>query len=237
MDHSHDCLSVNTFPQQNPTVWMRATADTIYPTGFDQQPPGANSNYSGQPIPTQLNWYPAVNTGNYTGAFQGGWSLGSDGSKYLVMGGEFTTVNGIAQQGLATFATRDTAPNKVGPQYRTTLQPSVLSLSNGTARVAFTGTSDPDDAVLTYQVLRDNSLTPIYSVDSNSQWWALPQLGYVDSGLVPGSSHTYRIQVKDPWGNSTIGPRSAAGRHLVGVSECVHPDDRCRWSLDVLAAQ
>ena len=210
VDHSHDCLSVNTFPQQNPTVWMRATADTIYPTGFDQQPPGANSNYSGQPIPTQLNWYPAVNTGNYTGAFQGGWSLGSDGSKYLVMGGEFTTVNGIAQQGLATFATRDTAPNKVGPQYRTTLQPSVLSLSNGTARVAFTGTSDPDDAVLTYQVLRDNSLTPIYSVDSNSQWWALPQLGYVDSGLVPGSSHTYRIQVKDPWGNSTIGPRSAA---------------------------
>ena len=209
VSHSHDCTSLGTFGDSNPQVWHRALAETIYPTGTDQAPPGSNSNYSHQPIPTQLNWYPKVNAGTYTGIFQGGWGLDSNDS-YLVMGGEFTTVNDRSQQGLATFATRNIAPNKIGPVYSTATKPSVVSLSTGTARIAFTGTSDYDDATLTYQVLRDNSLTPIYSTDIKSPFWALPQTGFIDTGLTPGSTHTYRINIKDPWGNSYIGPRSDA---------------------------
>jgi PKD repeat protein len=209
VSHSHDCTSLGTFSDSNPQVWHRALAETIYATGTDQSAPGSNSNYSHQPIPTQLNWYPPVNAGTYTGIFQGGWGLGTNGT-YLVMGGEFTQVNGKSQQGLATFVKRTIAPNKIGPVYSTDTKPSVRSLSSGTARIAFTGTSDYDDATLTYQVLRDNSLTPIYSTDIKSPFWALPQSGFVDTGLAPGSTHTYRINIKDPWGNSYIGPRSDA---------------------------
>lgn len=207
VSHSHDCTSVGTFHDSNPRVWHRALADTTFATGTDQGAPGSNSNYAYQPVPTQLNWYPTVNAGTFTGIYQGGWSMATNGT-YLVMGGEFTTVNGIAQQGLATFASRAVAPNKIGPVYSTATKPSVISLSSGTARIAFTGTWDPDDATLTYQVLRDNSLTPIYSVDLLSPFWSLPQSGFVDTGLTPGSTHTYRINIKDPWGNSYIGPKS-----------------------------
>lgn len=209
VSHSHDCTSLGTFPEQRPQVWKRALANTTYATGTDQGNPGANSNYSRQPIPTQLNWYPAVNSGSYTGIFQGGWSLGTNGT-YLVMGGEFTSVNGKAQQGLASFATRNVGPNKVGPLYSATTQPSAISLSAGTARVAFTGTSDYDDRILTYKLFRDNGTTPIYTVEADSKWWALPQLGFVDTGLAPGSSHTYKLTISDPAGNSTTSPRSTA---------------------------
>ena len=207
VSHSHDCSSVGAFPEENPRAWYRALANTLNATGTDQSPPGAFSNYSGQPVPTQLGWYPKVNAGSYTGIFQGGWSLGTNGD-YLVMGGEFTRVNEAPQQGLATFAKRSIAPNKVRPVYNADTKPSVLSLSNGTARVAFKGTSDYDDPTLTYEVLRDNSLTPIHTIDELSQFWALPQMGFIDTGLTPGSTHTYRINIKDPWGNSYISPRS-----------------------------
>jgi len=207
VSHSHDCTSLGTFHDSNPQVWHRALAETTFPTGTDQGAPGSNMNYAYQPVPSQLNWYPTVNAGTFTGIFQGGWSLATNGT-YLVMGGEFTTVNGVAQQGLATFASRAVAPNKIGPVYSAATKPTVLSLSSGIARVAFTGTWDMDDPTLTYQILRDNNLVPIASVDLLSQFWSLPQSGFVDTGLVPGSTHTYRLNIKDPWGNSYLSPKS-----------------------------
>ncbi|WP_129587447.1 hypothetical protein [Arthrobacter alpinus] len=112
--HAHDCTSVGTFGDHNPQIWKRAIAETTYPTGTDQGAPGSNMNYAYQPVPTQLPWYPLVNAGTYTGIFQGGWALANN-SNYLVMGGEFTSVNGKAQQGLATFAARTIAPTSRGP--------------------------------------------------------------------------------------------------------------------------
>jgi PKD repeat protein len=206
--HSHDCTSVGTFGDHNPQIWKRATADTTFATGTDQGGPGSNMNYAYQPVPTQLPWYPEVNAGTYTGSFQGGWALANNGT-YLVMGGEFTRVNGKNQQGLAIFAKRSVAPNKVVPTY-SPMKPSALSLNSGTARVAWTGTSDIDDGTLTYEVLRDNGTVPVFTIDAKSPWWALPQLGFTDTGLVPGSSHTYRVRVKDPEGNNYIGSRSDA---------------------------
>lgn len=206
--HAHDCTSVGTFADHDPQIWKRATADTTFATGTDQGAPGSNMNYAYQPVPTQLPWYPEVNAGSYTGMYQGGWALANNGT-YLVMGGEFTRVNGQNQQGLATFAKRSVAPNKVGPAY-SPMKPSVLSLNSGTTRVAWTGTSDIDDGTLTYEVLRDNGTVPVFSIDAKSPWWALPQLGFTDTGLVPGSSHTYRVRVKDPSGNNYTGSRSDA---------------------------
>jgi PKD repeat protein len=207
--HAHDCTSVNTFPDGNPGEWHRAIAETTFATGTDQTPPSSNSLISNQPIPTQLGWYPIVNTGTYTGQSQGGWSLGSN-SNYLVMGGEFTTVNGKTQQGLAVFASKAIAPDKIGPVYTTALTPTVTSFAGGTARVAWTGTNDADDPTLTYQVLRDSSTTPVYTTSAYSPFWAPPALGFIDTGLTPGSSHTYKVKVLDSYGNNTLGPKSAA---------------------------
>ena len=208
VSHAHDCSSLGEFPETSPQTWRRALAETIYATGTDQAPPGSNSTYSGQPVPTLLHWYPSINTGFFTKQYQGGWALDNN-ENYLVEGGEFTTVNGKAQQGLAVFGKRSIAPNKTAPVYSADLKPSVLSTGSGTVRVAWPNTWDYDDAVLTYEVLRDNSLVAIGSVDANSLWWKTSALGFMDSGRTPGASHTYRIRVKDPSGNEFIGPRSA----------------------------
>src|SRR5262249_5448174 len=58
----------------------------------------------------------------------------------------------------------------------------------------------------TYQVSRDGqSGKPIYTVTADSTFWNRPYLGYTDSGLVPGSTHTYRLFAFDPDGNRTAG--------------------------------
>lgn len=208
VSHAHDCSSLGEFPEENPQIWRRALAETIYPTGTDPAPASQNSLYSGQPIPSLLHWYPSINTGFFTGQYQGGWALANN-DQYLVAGGEFTTVNGAAQQGLAVFANRSIALNKIRPEYTAAMQPSAVSLSGGSVRVAWPTTWDYDDAKLTYEVLRDNSLTAIATMEEPSIWWKKRSLGFVDTGRTPGASHTYRIRVKDPSGNEYIGPRSA----------------------------
>ncbi|GAA3472294.1 LamG-like jellyroll fold domain-containing protein [Nonomuraea roseola] len=206
--HAHDCVSISGFPEVSPTRWQRALATTIYPTGNDPAPPSNNSQYSGQPVPTLLHWYPTVNAGSYTGMNQGGWAL-TGNSQYLVMGGEFTTVNGAPQQGLTRFAVKAGAPKDSGPLALPTLTPSAVSLNAGTARVSWQATWDRDQEKLKYQILRDGGSTPIGEVEYKSNFWTLPSLGFIDTGLAPGSTHTYRIRAVDPSGN-TVGSGTSA---------------------------
>ncbi|AUZ88736.1 cell surface protein [Arthrobacter agilis] len=207
VSHAHDCASVGSFPEENPTIWRRLMGNTIYATGTDQAPPGSNSSYSGQPVPTQLHWYPSINTGFYTNQFQGGWAMDNNGTK-IVVGGEFTTVNGVAQQGLAVFGSKAVAPNKVRPEYTTALKPTAVSLEAGAVRVAWPTTWDYDDEKLTYELLRDNSLTAITTITEASSWWKVKTLGFFDTTRTAGATHTYRVRVKDAAGNEYIGPRS-----------------------------
>ena len=60
-------------------------------------------NYEGQPKPTLLNWFPDMNAGTDQRQSQGPWSV-TGNADYVVYGGEFTTVNFKAQQGLVRFA-------------------------------------------------------------------------------------------------------------------------------------
>jgi len=152
--HAHDCTSVNGFPEENPQIWKRGLAETTFATGTDQTAPSSNSPVSNQPIPTLLHWYPSLNTGFYTGQYQGGWSLDNNGD-YLVMGGEFTRLNNQNQQGLAVFPMRSETNNR-RPEYTADLKPTVMNQGDGTVRVAWPTTWDYDDETLTYEVLRES---------------------------------------------------------------------------------
>jgi len=204
--HKHYCGNIGGFPQTEPTwTFYRATAVSQAATGTATADPYGYYNYAGTPSPTLLNWFPQLNTGSATGQSQGPWQVTGNGT-YVVMGGEFTQVNGVGQQGLVRYAVTSKAPNKVGPQYTTALTPSAVSLTSGTVRVAWSATSDKDNENLTYTLVRDGkTATPIYTTTVASTFWKLPALGFKDTGLAPGSTHTYKVYVTDPSGNQTNG--------------------------------
>ncbi len=205
VSHEHYCGNIGSFPQTDPLTFYHATAFTTYPTGTIGHDPYGYYDWFGNPAPTQLDWYPTLTNGTYTGQNQAAWSL-TGNTSYIALGGEFPTVNGTAQQALVRFAVAAKAPNKVGPRPSTGLTPSVVSLSSGTARVAWQTTSDQDNEALTYKVVRDgNVASPVYTTTVNSTFYNLPLVGFTDSGLSPGSTHTYRIYVTDPFGNSQMG--------------------------------
>ncbi|MET4136513.1 LamG-like jellyroll fold domain-containing protein, partial [Pseudarthrobacter sp. PvP090] len=201
--HAHACEGVNAFPQTNPwtmhhgMAFSKAATQTLSAT-----PHGGYYNFRGTPGPSLLNWFPDFTIGSFTGQGQGPWSVTGSG-KYVVMGGEFTAVNGQPQQGLVRFATKDVAPNKRGPRAGgTAFQVSASSFQPGTVRVSWPANWDQDNTNLSYELVRDNrTATPIYKASLESTFWNRPVMKYVDSGLEPGSSHSYRVYVKDPFGN------------------------------------
>jgi len=101
--HPHDCVNVGGFRPTSPPTYHRALAFSQAATHrLAHNTIGAYSDFGGQPAPTLYNWYPAFNTGSVTGQHQGPWSVVIAG-KYVAYAGEFTTVNGRPQQGLARF--------------------------------------------------------------------------------------------------------------------------------------
>ena len=105
--HSHNCASVNGFPETNPRTWHRSLALTAQATGtlgHDIGNPDSHStDFFGQPAPSIINWFPDLDIGTFTGQDQGPWTVRGN-SQYIVEGGEFQHVNGVAQQGLVRFA-------------------------------------------------------------------------------------------------------------------------------------
>ena len=147
-----------------------------------------------------------LDVGTFTGKSQAAWSV-TGNADYVVLGGEFPTVNGVAQQGLARFAVKPVAPGKrgaelSGSQYRPTLR----STKSGTVNISFLANWDRDDRTLTYKIIRDGVTgSPIYTTTVDSSSWERPAIGFTDTGLAPGSTHGYRIQVTDGDGNITWG--------------------------------
>ena len=213
--HEHECTEIGSFSQtlDQPQLALHhfGEAETTYPTGtshpaiftWDFGP--VYTNYGGRPTSTQLDWYPTFTEGTFTGQSQAAWSI-SGNAKYISYGGEFPTVNGTKQQGLVRFAISSIAPNKVGPTGL--VAPTVVSQSSGSARIGWQAASDQDNTTLTYAVTRDSSTTPIYTTTANSTFYNLPALSYVDKNLTPGSSHTYKVRVTDPFGNTVLSSAS-----------------------------
>ena len=211
--HVHDCTAVGSFPDTEPRVrWQHALAQTIAPTGTNVGPDVYGWNFDGQPASTLLQFFPSLPAGTYTGQGQAAWSMAGN-SQYVVMGGEFPKVNGVVQQGLTRMAVPALSTNKRGPSYTTNPDRPVppttaASFAAGAARVSFGTAWDYDNESLTYDVLRDNGATPVYTTQIKSNFWTLPTAGFNDTGLAPGSTHTYQVRIKDAFGNLLWSPKS-----------------------------
>ncbi len=136
------------------------------------------------------HWNPVTNMPNGSEPLGPG-IMATDGTQ-LFVGGDFTTVNNVGQQGLARFGP---LPGTVKPGKPAA--PTVVSTTAGVDSVTFTGVSSPDVGTLSYAIFRDKVTTPIATITATSWPWALPVLHYRDTAVAPGSVHTYRVQAND----------------------------------------
>ncbi|BDZ49550.1 hypothetical protein GCM10025867_17910 [Frondihabitans sucicola] len=199
---------MNGFRETSPTTHHRALAFSTAATqkvATNRTSPSGYADFGGKPAPSLLNWFPDFTPGTYTGKGQAAWTVAGT-SQYVVFGGEFTAVDGKAQQGLVRFAIPTVAPHLVGPvSSGAGFVPSVTSVVAGTANVSWVANADPDNATLRYEVYRDGNPTPVYTTTQDSSVWFRPRIGFTDTGLVPGRSYAYRVRATDPFGNTVRG--------------------------------
>ncbi|MFT3970689.1 MAG: PKD domain-containing protein [Micropruina sp.] len=199
--HAHYCGNMGGgFPQY--PAWRyqhgQAWSDTL--TGDILNEVHGYYNWAGKKQgPAMINWLPEITPGTVTGQGQAGWTVtGND--DYIVVGGEFPRVNGTAQAGLVRFGKRPVAPGTQGPLFvGGTFVPQISAQTTTSSRIVWPAAYDRDDLTLTYRLYRNNTLINTQAADSN--WWTLPALGYVDTGVTAGGSYSYRLTVSDPGGN------------------------------------
>jgi len=209
VSHHHACQTLGGYPDTNPRVFHQSMAFTAQATGtlgHDIGNPDPAPDMYGDPAPSIINWFPDTDNGTYTGLNEGTWSV-SGNSQYVVEGGEFLHVNGVAQQGLVRFAVPSIAPDKQGPMVTgSQFVPSLVSLTPGTVRVAIQTNWDRDDKTLHYQVFRNGNLAnPVWTATADSEFWNRPTIGFTDTGLTPGATYQYRVFVSDGDGNLVKG--------------------------------
>jgi PKD repeat protein len=201
VSHDHYCGNIGGFPQSDPwSVNQRhALAYSKRATGTAAHDPYGYYDYYGTPTPSLVHWFPEFTVGSYTGKSQAAWSI-TGNSQYIVLGGEFPSVNGLRQQGLVRFAVKPIGSGKMGPQLSgSAINPTINSVA-GKARVAWQANTDEDSPSLTYTLTRNGA--QIYQASAASNFWTRPTMGYIDSSVVPGTTYKYRLSVADPDGNT-----------------------------------
>ncbi|WP_395245668.1 PKD domain-containing protein [Agromyces sp. MMS24-K17] len=204
--HSHYCGNLGGFPQTDPQDFQRAMAFSKAATGTNAADIYGYPSWTGTAAPAELNWYPSMDAGTYTGQGQGPWSVDAD-SRYVVYGGEFQNVNNKPFQGLVRYAVRAIAPNADGPRLTgDNFNPSLASPAPGVVTASWLANWDRDNETLTYQVIRDGkTASPVHVTQQKSRYWDRPTMTFVDTGLTPGQTYTYRLRAIDPLGNSAWG--------------------------------
>jgi len=192
VSHAHNCRAIGSHPELSPRQYQYAMATSTFAEGKTD-----GGYFPSKPKPRVLHWEPTFTPGSYTGKSQAGWTITAN-PQYVVVGGEFPSVNGTKQQGLARFAIASVAPNKQGPQGTSTLKPTLSKPSSSTVAVKWQAAYDRDNHNLTYLVYRDS--TVVKTLVQGSNWWNRPTLSYTDTP--PKGTHTYKVQVKDPFGNT-----------------------------------
>ncbi|MFD7863063.1 DNRLRE domain-containing protein [Streptomyces sp. NPDC059783] len=177
--HVHDCSTMGGFPNQ---VRKHLTAQKV-------------------DDPAMLGWWPDTNDGIGEPVGPRALTVASRGGRdFLWVGGEFTTVNGAAQQSLTRFAT---SPDTGAPSVPVV---SVSAPRAGQVRVSWRASLDLDDSLLTYRVYRDGGSTPVYTTTASSLFYSRPQLTFTDGDVVTGRTYTYRITASDGRTTSALSP-------------------------------
>lgn len=178
--HNHDCWASDAIPEKGAANrYFRLTAETADATR--EAPRSYGLNDAGDPIPEILPWFPNTNGGPADSDWHNGpWAVDAN-SQYVVYGGEFTTVNGKAQQSLTRFAARGvTGAVNRGPQ--TPFGAPTLSKNvSGKVVVKWNGTWDAQNDEITYQVMRVGTANPIYETTRSSRPWSLPSFSHTTS--------------------------------------------------------
>ncbi|SFF00239.1 Concanavalin A-like lectin/glucanases superfamily protein [Actinacidiphila alni] len=181
--HAHDCSSMGEYPD---STRKHLLAESVTD-------------------PHLLSWYPDTNDGI-------GEKIGprvmtvssSGGTDYMWVGGEFTTVNGAAQQGLTRFS------NGADTGAPTLPQTAASSIDPGSVKVTWQSSTDNDDGTLTYRVYRNGGTTPVYTVTGDSKPWIRPQITFTDTNVTPGVKYLYRVSASDGTNTSALSPNVAA---------------------------
>ena len=243
--HAHDCQGVKGFVEGTTSgssdIYHRALAFSTMKTQTLRPFTGdVYGNYADQPAPSLLDWYPDFEAGRFTGTAQAAWDV-TTAQGYVLMGGEFPKVNGVAQQGLARFAPKSIAPNRDGPRLENaSMVPTVKDYGTGTVRLSWPANYDRDNASLTYQVIQDgNTAKPAAVQTVDSRFWQRPTVTSFISGLTIGRAYQFRIRVLDPWKNVkwgnpvTVTPTGVASTPLGDYDRAVLSDGaRNFWPLN-----
>lgn len=178
--HAHDCASQNSYQD---------------PDAFPQVP----TNQSRHLLAERLDngflgpWY-----ANTNGVPLGPRAMATDGTN-LWVGGDFTTVNNVAQQGVARFATSPDLTKPAKPA-----APAAAAGSTGTATITAKAPVDLDDPDLIIRLYRDNGTTSVaQSAVVHSLFWRQPTVTFTDRGLQRGSVHTWRVNAIEAHGTNT----------------------------------
>ncbi|MFI7066843.1 fibronectin type III domain-containing protein [Kribbella sp. NPDC050124] len=134
-------------------------------------------------------WFPNTNAGPPT---EVGPLVSATGGADLWVGGDFTKVNGIGQQGLTRFTSLGPGAKPLGPAL-----PTLSSTTPGQVKATVQTSLDNDDIKLTYRLLRGATNTAVATTTANSTFWSRPTITLTDTTAPSGTSQLYRIEVAD----------------------------------------
>lgn len=205
--HTHECPALDAIPENGRVDYQRLLAETTTTGGTASR--DTNHVERGDPVPELLPWFPNTNGGPSDSPWHNGpWAIDAN-SEYVVVGGEFTTVNGSPQQGLTRFAARS-VPDAVnnGPQVPFHAPEVQRAWWTDEVTIRWTGTWDAQNRAIRYEVMRVGTAEPIHTVTRESWWWSLPTMEFTDTAAPSGETE-YWIRAVDADGASIGSPRGS----------------------------
>ncbi|WP_329379074.1 DNRLRE domain-containing protein [Streptomyces sp. NBC_01351] len=188
--HAHNCETELEFPDGKRHFLL------AQPTNHEGAAPAPADGFVRGP--GKLGWHPTANDGLGEGIGPRVMAVAEKSDvKYMWVGGEFTLINGKAQQGLTRFASTGDRGAPTSPVV------SVGSVKPGEAQVRWRTSYDADDSKLTYRIYRNGSATPAATVTANSLEWERPQASWTDTTVKAGQTYTYRVTATDAAGNTS----------------------------------